>query len=131
MSTAARTSSENVTSRFCNHFSIIQGHHGCKMCSNFPGIKLDPALQRLEDKIEHLSSCANVVLTTAKQVISSRRKNENVCGMSKNENCTCKACESIVFHCQICKFMTFLLPSSSWLRKLPIRDLKHARRLRE
>ena len=45
-STAARTSSENVTSRFCNHFSIIQGHHGCKMCSNFPGIKLEPALQR-------------------------------------------------------------------------------------
>ena len=24
-----------------------------------------------------------------------------------------------VFHCQICKFVEFLLPSSSWLRKLP------------
>ena len=58
-------------------------------------------------------------LTSAKQVISRRRKNENVCEMSKNENCTCKACKSIVFHCQICKFVTFLLPSSSWLRKLP------------
>ena len=38
----------------------------------------------------------------------------------KNENCTCKACKTIVFHRQICKFDTFLLsPSSSWLRKLP------------
>ena len=24
------------------------------------------------------------------------------------------------FHCQICKFVGFLLPSSSWLLKLPI-----------
>ena len=54
-----------------------------------------------------------------KTVISRRRKNENVCGMSKNEKCTCKAWKSIVFHCQICKFVTFLLPLSSWLRKLP------------
>ena len=38
----------------------------------------------------------------------------------KNEDCTCKACKTIVFHNQICKFVTFLLPSSSWLRKLPI-----------
>ena len=90
------------------------------MCSNYPGIKLEPALQRLEDKIEHLSSYAHVVLTTVKQVISRRRKNENVCGMSKNEKCTCKGCKSIVFHCQICKFVTLLLPLSSWLCKLPI-----------
>ena len=114
---------ENVIWK-CN-FSFLQSFLNysrssrCKMCSNFPGIKLEPALQREEDKIEHLSSCANVVLTTAKQVISRRRKNENVCGMSKNENCTCKACKSIVFHCQICKFVTFLLPWSSRLRKLP------------
>ena len=39
-STAARTSSENVTSHFCNHFLIIQSHYACKMCSNYPGIKL-------------------------------------------------------------------------------------------
>ena len=32
----------------------------------------------------------------------------------KNENCTCKACKTIVFHNQICKFVTFLLPSLSW-----------------
>ena len=40
--------------------------------------------------------------------------------MSKDEKCTCKACKNTVFHCHICKFMGFLLPSSSsWLLKLP------------
>ena len=34
----------NVTLRFCNHFSIIQTHYAWKMCSNYPGIKLEPAL---------------------------------------------------------------------------------------
>ena len=89
------------------------------MCSNYPGIKLKPALGTEEDKIEHLSSYAHVVHTTAKQVISRRRKNEDVFEMSKDEKCTCKACKNTVFHCQICKFVGFLLPSSSWLLKLP------------
>ena len=39
--------------------------------------------------------------------------------MSKNEKCTCK---HTVFHCQICKFVRFLLPSSSWLLKLLIKS---------
>ena len=39
--------------------------------------------------------------------------------MSKAEKCTCKACKNPVFHCQICKFVGFLLSSSSWLLKLP------------
>ena len=39
--------------------------------------------------------------------------------MSEDEKCTCKACKNTVFHCQICKFVGFLLPSSSWLLKLP------------
>ena len=60
----------------------------------------------------------HVVHTTAKQVISRRGKNENVCEMSKNEKRRCKACKT-VSHYQICKCMTFLLPSSSWLLKLP------------
>ena len=56
--------------------------------------------QRLgqEDNIEHLSSYAHVVHTTAKQVISRRRKNENVFKISKDEKCTCKACK-IVQYC--------------------------------
>ena len=49
--------------------------------------------------------------------------------MSKNEKCTCKACKTIVFHCQICKFVTFLLPSSSWLLKLP--NIRRVFRLQE
>ena len=89
------------------------------MCSNYPGIKLEPALGTLEDKIEHLSSYAHVVHTTAKQVISRRRKNEKIFKMSKDEKCTYKACKTAVLHCQICKFVGFLLPSSSWLLKLP------------
>ena len=48
------------------------------MCSKWPEIKLEPALQREEEKIEHLSSYVHVVHTTAKHVISRRRKNENV-----------------------------------------------------
>ena len=62
---------------------------------------------------------AHVVRTTAKKVISRHRKNENVFKMSKDEKCTCKACKNTVFHCQICKFVGFLLPLSSWLLKLP------------
>ena len=89
-SKTARKSSENVASRACYHFSIIQSHYACKMCSNYPGIKLKPALQRIYDKIETLSSSANVLHTTAKQVISCRGKNDNVCKMSKMKNARVK-----------------------------------------
>ena len=76
--------------------------------------------QRLgRDIIEHLSSYAHVIHTTAKKVISHHRKNENVFKMSKDAKCTCKACKNTVFQCQICKFLGFLLPSSSWLLELP------------
>ena len=37
-------------------------------------------------------------------------KKENVCEMSKSEKCTCKACKTIVFLCQICKFVTSCCP---------------------
>ena len=78
--------------------------------------------KRLGHKKRKLNIChhyAYDVHTTAKQVISRRRKNENVFKMSKDEKCTCKACKNTVFHCEICKFVGFLLPSSSWLLKLP------------
>ena len=113
--------SENVIWK-CN-FAFLQSFFNIqtwKMCSNYPGIKLEPALGTWEDKFEHLSSYANVVHTPAKQVLSRRRKNENVFKMSKDEKWTCKAFKNSVFHCQICKFVGFLLPSSSWLLKLPI-----------
>ena len=68
-----------------------------------------------QDKIEHLSSYTHVVHTSAKKVISRHRKNENAFKMSKDEKCTCKACKNTAFHCQICKFVGFVLPLSSWL----------------
>ena len=74
--------------------------------------------QRFRDNIDHFSSYAHVVHTTAKHVISRRRNNENVCDVHKNEKFTCEACKTIVFHCQICKFVTFSLLSTSSSRKL-------------
>ena len=39
---------------------------------------------------------------------------------------TKNACAKLLFfRCQICKFLTFLLPSSSWLLKLPIDVFTH------
>ena len=75
------------------------------MCSKYPGIKLELAFGTEVDKIEHLSSYAHVVHTTAKQIIPRRRKDENVFRMSIDEKCSCKECKNIVFHCQICKFV--------------------------
>ena len=75
------------------------------MCSNYPGIKWEPALGTREDKMEHLTSYVHIVHTPAKLVISRRRKNENVHKMSKDEKCTCKACKNTVFllsNMQIC-----------------------------
>ena len=45
------------------------------MCSNYPGIKLEPALGTLEDKIEHLSSYAHVVHTTRTSTKCQKMKN--------------------------------------------------------
>ena len=50
--------------------------------------------------------------------------------MFKKEKCTCKACNTIVFHWQICKFVTFLLPSSSGLLKLLITITNQIQRTR-
>ena len=37
----------------------------------------------------------------------------------KMKNARAKRAKNAVFHCQICNFVRFLLPSSSWLLKLP------------
>ena len=50
-----------------------------------------------EDKIEHLSLYVHVVCTTAKQVISLRGKNENVCEMSKMKNARAKRAKVLFF----------------------------------
>ena len=36
----------------------------------------------------------------------------------KLKNARAKRAEILFFYCQICKFVTFLVPSSSWLLKL-------------
>ena len=83
--------------------------------------------QRLGHKKTKLNICHHILTSSTQvenRIISRRRKNQNVNKMSKNEKCTCKACKNTVFHCQTCKFVGFLLPSSSWLFKLPIREFK-------
>ena len=67
------------------------------MSSNCPGINLEPALGTEQGEIEHLTSYAHVVHTTAKQVISRRRKNENVFKMSKDENGRAKSAKILFF----------------------------------
>ena len=91
--------------------------------------------QRLGRKKTKLNICHHMLTSSTQlqntEVISRRRKNENVFKMSKDEKCTCKACKNTVFHCQICKFVRFLLPSSSWLLKLklPIISETHFKKL--
>ena len=62
--------------RFCNHLSIIQSHYAWKIRFNFLGFNWTQHLR--QGKIEHLSSYAHVIHTSAKKVISRHRKNENV-----------------------------------------------------
>ena len=82
---------------------------------NYPGINWN---QRFGNKKTKLNICHHL-LTSSTQLqnkfISRHRKNEKVFKMSKDEKCTCKACKNTVFRCQICKFVGFVLPSSSWL----------------
>ena len=63
-----------------------------------------------------LHNCKTCYFTSWKE----RERLRNVKMHMRNENCTCKACKTFVFHCQICKFVTLFLPPSSWLLKLPI-----------
>ena len=53
--------------------------------------------------------------TTEKQVISRRRKNENVCEMLKMKTAHAKRAKLLLFTIKYAN----LLPSSWWLRKLP------------
>ena len=78
--------------------------------------------QRLGHKKTKLNNCHHM-LTSSTQLqnrsfhVVERTRTSSKC--QKMKNCTCKACKNTVFHCQICKCVRFLLPSSSWLLKLP------------
>ena len=74
------------------------------MCSNYLGIKLEPALGKTKLDICH-HNYAHVVHTTAKQVISRLRKNENVFKMSKDEKMHVRSVQKYCFslsNMQIC-----------------------------
>ena len=60
---AARTSSKNITSCFWNHSSIIESHYACKRCSNYPAIKLEPALQ--PDKNAKFDICHHMLTSSS------------------------------------------------------------------
>ena len=67
--------------------------------------------QRFRDEATKLNICHHMRRSSTQNrsfhVVET--ENENVCGMSKNENCTCKACKTIVFHCQICEVCDILV----------------------
>ena len=46
-------SSENVTLRICNNFSIIQSHYSFKMCFNNPVIIMEPVLPVMFSADQH------------------------------------------------------------------------------
>ena len=74
--------------------------------------------QRLGHKKTKLNICHHMP-TSSTQLqnwsfhVVERTRTSTKC--EKNEICTCNACKNTIFHCQICKFVGFLLLSSSWL----------------
>ena len=93
------------------------------MFSNYPGIKSEQAL--LSGKNTNVNICHHMLTSSTQlqnmsfHVVERTRTSSK---RQKNEKCTCKACKNTVFHCQICRFVTFLMPSSLWLLKLPISE---------
>jgi len=77
--------------------------------------------QRLGQRTK-LNIC-NHMLTSSTQLqnrsfpVVERTRTSSKC--QKVRNARAKRAKNTVFHCQMCKFMGFLLPSSSWLLKLP------------
>ena len=77
--------------------------------------------KRLGHKKRKLNICHHM-LTSSTQLqnrsfhVVERTRTSSKCQNMKNARA--KRAKNTVFHCQICKFVEFLLPSSSWLRKL-------------
>ena len=78
--------------------------------------------QRLGHKKTKLNICQHI-LTSSTQLqnrsfhVVERTRTSSKC--QKMKNARAKRAKNTVFHCQICKFVGFLLPSSSFLLKLP------------
>ena len=98
-STTAGTSSENVNSRFCNHFSIIPSHHACKMCSYYSILESNWN-QRLWDNKTKLNICHHM-LTSSTQLqnrsfhVVERTRTSATC--LKSENARAKRAKLLVF----------------------------------
>ena len=88
------------------------------MCFNYPGIKLEPALgtrQKLNN-CHHMLTSSTQLQDRSFHVIE-RTRTSSKC--QKMKNARAKRAKILFFHCQICKFVGLLLPSSSWLLELP------------
>ena len=84
------------------------------MCSNYPGIKLEPGRNTKLNICHHRPTSSTELqnMYMSFHVVERTRtsaKNENVPNM---QNC-------FSLSKLMCKIVTFLLPSSSWLLKLP------------
>ena len=114
----ARKSSENVTSQFSIISQLFKAIVLAECVPTFLEINWNKSFRYKQTTLEHLSSRLRCPHSCKTGLFTSSRERERL-QMSKNEKCTCKACKTIVFHCQICKFVTFLLSSSLWLLQLP------------
>ena len=118
----SRTSTENVTSRrgFFNHFSIIRSHYSCQMCSNYTGIKLEAALQSRLRRQNWTSViiCSRRPHNCKTGDFTSWKDRERLPNVQKWKMHV-QSVQNCCFSLQICRLMTLLLPSLSWLLKLP------------
>ena len=98
--------SKNViwkTWRFCSHFSIIQSHYAC-----------------FRNKTTKLNIChPHVAHATANRSFHVVERTRMSARCANNWKIRVQSVQNYCFfHYQICKFVKFMLPSSSWLLKL-------------
>ena len=81
------------------------------------------------EKIDHLSSYAHVVHTTAKQIIHVVERTKTSSKCQKMKKARAKRAKIMFFIVKYANLRGLLLPSSSWLLKLPMREFMKLRRL--
>ena len=106
----------SVTSRFCNHFSIIQSHHAWKMCSKYPGIKLETAPGRYKKTklniCDHMLSSSTQLQNRSFYVVE-RTRTSSKC--QKMKNARAKRAKILFFIVKYANLWVFCCLSSSWL----------------
>ena len=109
-STEAKTWSESVTSRLCNHFWIMQSHYAWKCVLTILELNWN---QRLGQNWTFAMICSRRPHNCA-------RKNENVFKCQKKWKMYVQCVQKYFFSLSNMQICGFLLPSSSWLLKLAI-----------